>query len=296
MKRFATLLQREWMQHQRGWLILLALPWVLVMGAGIFAGFQIETDGKQPGVMAGTLMLTMALTALTLLLACGASLLMAPGLARRDTQDRSIEFWVSLPSAHTQSIGATLLMHLVALPVAAVAVGAVGGLLASPLLAVQLWGLGEWAAMPWGLLLLTVISMALRVAFGLVLALLWLSPLVLGTMAASAWLKRWGVPAVALTLGVGHGLLSKLYGLTFVGDTLRYLFIQAARAVIATADDGKEIKHLEEIDALLPSLPAWFAQDAGQAVLALATPGFAAALAAGALMFGLLVLRRQRGG
>ena len=170
-----------------------------------------------------------------------------------------------------------------------------GGLLASPLLAVQLWGLGEWAAMPWGLLLLTVISMALRVAFGLVLALLWLSPLVLGTMAASDWLKRWGVPAVALTLGVGHGLLSKLYGLTFVGDTLRYLFIQAARAVIATADDGKEIKHLEEIDALLPSLPAWFAQDAGQAVLALATPGFAAALAAGALMFGLLVLRRQRG-
>ena len=295
MKRFATLLQREWMQHKRGWLILLALPWVLVVGLGLFAGFQIETDGKQPGVIAGTLMLTMALTALTVLLACGASLLMSPGLARRDTQDRSIEFWVSLPISHVHSIGATLLAHLIALPIAAVGVGALGGLLASPVLAFQLWGLGEWAAIPWVPMLLTVFALVVRVAFGLMLAVLWLSPLILGTMAASAWLKRWGVPAVALTLGVGHGLLSKLYGLTFVGDTLRYLFIQAARAIIATADDGKEIKHFEEIDALLPSLPAWFAQDAGQAVLALAKPGFVAALVAGALMFGLLVLRRQRG-
>ncbi len=295
MKRFATLLQREWMQHRRGWLVLLALPWVLVMGAGVFAGFQIETDGEQPGVIAGTLMMTMAVTTLTLLLACGASLLMSPGLARRDVQDRSIEFWVSLPSSHAQSIGATLLMHLVALPVAAVAVGVVGGLLATPLMAMQLWGLGEWAALPWGQMLAALVAMALRVSFGLVLAVLWLSPLILGTMAASAWLKRWGVPAVALTLGVGHGVLSKFYGLTFIGDTLRYLFIQAGRTVIATADDGKEMKHLSEIDALLPSLPAWFAQDAGQAVLALATPGFVAALVAGALMFGLLVLRRQRG-
>lgn len=295
MKRFATLLQREWMQHKRGWLILLALPWVMVMGLGLFAGFQIETDGHKPGVIAGTLMLTMALTALTLLLAGGASLLMSPGLARRDTQDRSIEFWVSLPSSHVHSIGATLLAHLIALPIAAVVVGAVGGLLASPVLAAQLWGLGEWAAMPWGTLLLTVLAMVVRVAFGLVLAVLWLSPLILGTMAASAWLKRWGMPVVALTLGVGHGVLSKLYGITWIGDTLTYLFMQAARAVIATADDGKEIKRLEEIDALLPSLPAWFAQDAGNAVLALASPGFVAAVAAGVLMFGLLVLRRQRG-
>ena len=53
MKRFVTLLQREWMQHQRGWLILLALPWALVVGLGMFAGFQIEMEGGALGIEPG---------------------------------------------------------------------------------------------------------------------------------------------------------------------------------------------------------------------------------------------------
>ena len=295
MKRFVTLLQREWMQHQRGWLILLALPWALVVGLGMFAGFQIEMEGGAPGALVGTFMLTLALTALTFFLASGASLLMSPGLARRDVQDRSIEFWVSLPSSHVQSIAATLLMHLVALPMAAVFVGAVGGLLASPLMAAKLWGLGAWAGMPWGQLLAAVLAMTLRLAFGVALAMLWLSPLILGTMAASAWLKRWGVPMVVGGLAVGSLVLNKLYDISLVDDTLRYLVTQAAHAMLATTEQGRELSHVNEMEAFIPGLPLWCLQDAGQALLALATPGFLATLLAGAAMFGLLVLRRRQG-
>jgi ABC-2 type transport system permease protein len=293
-KRFATLLQREWMQHGRGWMILLALPWVVIMGLGLFAGFRIEMDGERPTATVGTLMLTIALTMMTLGLACGAALLMAPGLARRDVQDRSIEFWVSLPSSHVQSLAATLLMHLVALPVAGIVVGVIGGLLATPLLAAQHWGLGAWAGLPWGQLMLAFIGMALRLSFGIVLAVLWLSPLILGTMAASAWLKRWGVPAVVGGLVAGHALLEKFYNVTAVGDAVRTLLEQAVRAVVATADKGRELNSVNEIEAFVPALPAWLLQDAAMAVSALATPAFLAALAGGALMFGLLVLRRQR--
>ena len=294
MKRFATLLRREWMQHGRSWVILLALPWVAIMSLGLFAGFQIEMDGEQPTAMVGTLMLTMAVTMLTLALACGAALLMAPGLARRDVQDRSIEFWVSLPSSHVQSLSATLLMHLMALPVAAVVVGMIGGIVATPLLAVQHWGLGAWAGLPWGQLLAAFIGMALRLSFGIVLAVLWLSPLILGTMAASAWLKRWGVPAVVGGLVAGDALLQKFYGITAVGDAVRTLLMQAVRAVVATADKGRELNSVNEIEAFVPTLPGWLLQDAAAAVVALASPAFMAALAGGALMFGLLVLRRYR--
>jgi ABC-2 type transport system permease protein len=295
MKRFVTLLQREWMQHGRGWAILLLLPFVLVVGLGLTAGLQIEMDGGAPGALVGTFMLVIAMTALTLALACGASLLMSPSLARRDVQDRSIEFWVSLPSSHVQSLAATLLMHLVALPLAAVAVGIVGGLLASPLLAAQLWGMGEWFALPWGQLLLVAVALALRLAFGLLLAVLWLSPLILGTMAASAWLKRWGVPVVVGATLFSSVLLVKLYNITVINDALKYLVVQAGHAMVATAGDGKQLRHVNEMEALLPGLPVWLLQDAGHAVMALLSPGFVAAVAGGALMFGLLVMRRQRG-
>jgi hypothetical protein len=38
------------------------------------------------------------------------------GMARRDCQDRSIEFWRSLPVPDGAAVGATVLMHLVLLP------------------------------------------------------------------------------------------------------------------------------------------------------------------------------------
>ena len=45
-----------------------------------------------------------------------ALLIQTPGLARRDRQDRSIEFWLSLPTSHAASVAAPVLMHLVLVP------------------------------------------------------------------------------------------------------------------------------------------------------------------------------------
>lgn len=296
MKRFKTLLQREWMQHHRGWLILLALPMVLVVGIAIVSSFQFELDEGPADALGAAMLLGAGLTALTLGLAWGATLLMSPSLARRDVQDRSIEFWVSLPIPHSHSVGATLLMHLLALPLAAVGVGLLGAIVLSPLVVAKGWGIGAWFTLPWGQLLLAALALALRLWLGVVLATLWLSPLIIGTMAASAWLKRWGVPAVAGVLVIGGVLMEKLYGITLIGDTLKYLFSEAATAVIAAAGEGEvKVNHPNELDAMLPMAPGWMMHDAAQALMALATPGFVAAVLVGAAMFALLVWRRARG-
>jgi ABC-2 type transport system permease protein len=300
MNRFLTLLQREWIQHQRGWTILLLLPLVLIVLVGAVFGFQLEFDeGSAPGPLAAVMWFTMAVTVLTVALAWGATLLMSPGLARRDVQDRSIEFWVSLPSSHSQSVGATLLMHLLALPLAAVVVGVLGSLLVSPLLIAKGWGIGEWFGLPWGQLLAAASVLIVRMVVGVVLATLWLSPLILGTMAASAWLKRWGVPAVIGGVVASAVLLQNVYGITLVRDVLAYLGRQAAGAMAGiVAGDEHGTLHLGSPDAFadfLPSFPGWLLDDAGLAIQALFTPGFALTLAAGAAAFALLVWRRQRG-
>ena len=296
MKRFKTLLQREWMQHHRGWLILLALPMMLVVGIAAFASFQFELDEGPADALGATMLLGAGLTALTLGLAWGATLLMSPGLARRDVQDRSIEFWVSLPIPHSHSVGAMLLMHLLALPLAAVLVGLLGAVVLSPLVVAEGWGIGQWFTLPWGDLLLAAVALAMRLWLGIVLVTLWLSPLIIGTMAASAWLKRWGVPAVVGGLTIGGVLMEKFYGITIIGDTLKYLFAEAATAGIAAVGGGEvKVNHPNELHDMLPMAPGWMMHDAGQALLALATPGFVATVLVGAAMFGLLVWRRARG-
>src|SRR5205085_175752 len=115
---------------------------------------------------------------------------------------------------------------------------------------------------------------------------------------ASAWLKRWGVPVVLGTLLVGGTILDKVYGNPVVFDVLRYLGMEAGRAFLVTdrsAAAGLRIENADELDAFVHALPSWAVHDAGSALAAAATPGFLAALAAGAAAFGLLWLRRQRG-
>ena len=41
---FPTLMQREWMQHQRGWLVMLGLP--LVLGVLVAAFGEIHIDSE----------------------------------------------------------------------------------------------------------------------------------------------------------------------------------------------------------------------------------------------------------
>jgi ABC-2 type transport system permease protein len=44
------------------------------------------------------------------------SLFIALGSPRRDHGDRSIEFWLSLPSGHGESLAAPMLVHLLLVP------------------------------------------------------------------------------------------------------------------------------------------------------------------------------------
>ena len=209
-----TLMLREWMQHRRGWMVLVALPALIMLGIGLSGHMEIQFDGSEslngPLPVAGAL--AAVCTLLTLFLAWGAALLQSPSLARRDVQDRSIEFWLSLPVGHVQSVGATVLTHLLLLPWAAIAFGLTAGLVTSLLVVASLFGPGAIVEVPWGLLLAAGVAAALRLALGVLLASLWLSPLILGTMAASAWLKRWGVPLVAGGLLIGGTLLERQIG------------------------------------------------------------------------------------
>lgn len=304
MQTFKTLLLREWMQHQRGWLVLLALPLLLILGFGLFGALHFDisdTSGPElPPPIAAAMAATLGVAGLTLVLAWAASLLQSPGLARRDVQDRSIEFWLSLPVSHTQSIGATLLAHLVLWPWVALLVGVGGGVLASLLIVAKLFGVGAWFSLPWGELLPLLLVLVLRLMLGVLLATLWLSPLILGTMAASAWLKRWGLPVVVGVVAGGGLLLDKLYGNPVVWQTLQLLGERASQALMAAdrsagGPKGLVIHDDGDIAGVLGAAPGWLLHDAGTALAQLASPAFVAAIAVGALAFGALCLRRQRG-
>jgi hypothetical protein len=303
MTRFKTLLLREWMQHQRGWIVLMALPLLFFVAAGLFGQmhFDLGEDGRVDAptpllVAVGTVA---GLAVFTLMLAWLASLIQSSGLARRDVQDRSIEFWLSLPISHVQSLGATLLMHLLLVPWLALGVGLASGILVSLLIVAKGFGIGAWFALPWGTIIAAAVVLALRLMLGVLLATLWLSPLILGTMAASAWLKRWGLPVVAGTLFFGGMILDKVYGLKIVWQVLTTLSTNAGRALIAAdrapGAGGLVIQHPDDIGAVLGVLPGWALADAGHALAALASPAFVGAVLVGAAAFGLLWLRRQRG-
>lgn len=301
MTRFKTLLLREWMQHRLGWLILLGAPFVLFAAVGLAGGTVVELDGGAPPMAlttAGGVILGLIVT--TVALAWGAALLQSPGLARRDLQDRSIEFWLSLPVGDTQSVGAPLVAHLVLLPLAALGVGLASGLVLTLPLVARGFGVEAWFALPWGPLLAAVFALALRLALGIVLATLWMAPLVLLTMAASAWLKRWGVPAVAALVGLGGLVLDRVYGNPVVWNVIGGLTRRASQGLFAADRSGAGFEMLDggaqdAIVAALSAVPGWCLHDAGKALLMLASPAFLAALAVSAGGFALVVLRRRRG-
>ncbi|MGS0754844.1 hypothetical protein ACVBEH_09080 [Roseateles sp. GG27B] len=157
-----------------------------------------------------------------------------PGLVRRDQQDRSVEFWLSLPASHSESIAAPLLAHALLMPLAAVLVGYVFGGLISVGLVIKMGGWAAAVAMPWASVLGLSLPLVLRVLFGVVLLSLWLAPLLMIVLVASAWLKRFGMPAVVLGIGMGGLLLDKLYGLPIVWQLLQAQHNGALKAMLLT--------------------------------------------------------------
>lgn len=301
MMKFKTLLQREWMQHQIGWTVVLTLPAALALLLVLFGHLpwdKMMHEAEMPGRANATLltaMVVMALMGLTAALAWIVAGLQASGLARRDQQDRSIEFWLSLPTTHLQSLGATLLMHLLLVPAAAVLAGTVGGWLVALVAASQAFGVGSLASMQWGALLLWSATLSLGFLIELTVFTLWMLPLLLLVMVASAWLKRWGLPSVIAGVGVIGLVLDKLYGSPVVWEVLQSLLSSAIGSFGAPGSNSMNIGPSTDVDQLLSDTPARMWATTLDALSAMASADFAAAMAVSAVCVALLVLRRQRG-
>lgn len=295
MSRFSTLLRREWLQHHRGWLLLMALPLLLVVGGAAVAPIEFQGNAKVTPLLlhAGA---TVVVTGMVWGVAWIAMLFQMPGLARRDEQDRSIEFWLSLPAGHVQSIAAPLLYHVVLMPTLALAAGFVASQLVGALLVAREFGFGAWLGLPWATLVPAGLAGLARLMFGLLLFNLWLSPVVLLLMTASAWLKRWGVPALAAASVVGGLALQKLYHVNLLSQMMLGLLIRAGRSLIDSRPDRGAVHIGSEADILyyLGELPGWALHDAALALRNLADPVLVAVLLTSGLCFAALVLRRKK--
>ena len=289
--RLRTLMLREWLQHRRGWFaVMLALP-LLVALLLPFGSVNVDGNATAP-LLAGAVLLASA--AVTCGLSWSVMLLQLPGLARRDQQDRSIEFWLSLPASHSESLAATLLMHVLALPLLALGVGAVLGLPFAAAFVVKVFGAGGLADVPWLSLTLAALAVLLRAAWGLLLVSLWLAPLYLPAMAAAAWLGRWGAPALIGIVLIGGAVLRKLYDNGIVFELLR---TQLSAALNASTLDPSAlvglIKH--QPGSLAADVAGLAARDALQSLTqALSSPNFLLGLLVAGAAFGLMVLQRSR--
>jgi hypothetical protein len=299
----STLLRREWLQHKTGWLVIVTVPPLIGLLVLLAGQVTIDVDDQdrtivfdQVPALALAVATMLGSGVLTFLLAWAATLIFAPTVVRRDVQDRSIEFWLSLPTGHAVSVTAPLLAHLLLFPLAALLIGMVAGVPLSLAVVARFAGLADWFSLPWASLAAAWVAVTLRLALGLVLATLWLSPLIMLVEAASAWLKRWGIPAVVLGIAVVANVLEKVFGYPQVWELGRAIFTQAGRAFVAGhPGSGVEFGRGADPQAMLGALPAWALADAGRALQALAQPLLLLCLAISAACFTLLVLRRQRG-
>lgn len=305
MNKFITLMQREWLQHRMGWLVLTALPLALMLGLSLFDGkglhIQVDGDGQtlppmsQLPVLLQTLGWTFGTAAITFVLACLSVLAQLPGLARRDMQDRSIEFWRSLPISDVESVGATVLTHLLVLPCLAVGAALLGAQVVALVAVATTQGPLAWLQQPWWLVLPVIAAVFARLVLGFTLAVLWLSPMLLLTMAASAWLKRWAVPVVVAASIAGVQLLDRYLPVPMVKPALARMGNEALNALLSPrALEGLHFEGPAGLAQALPGLPGWLLADAGRVLGHAVSPAFVLALAGGALGFALMVWRRRR--
>jgi len=293
MKTFNTLLLREWFQYRWGWLAIILIPVVVLLALVPFSQVEgIQTLAPEPIALisAG---LTMGLV-MALVLAATVYQLM--GLPRRDQQDRSIEFWKSLPGSDTQSLAAPLLAHAVLLPLSALAIAMAGGSVVGVAMTIKELGLDGLRQMQWAGVGHAAIWLLVRLMAGLVLAMLWLSPFLLALMAASAWLKRWGAPL--LMFGVG-GLI-KLYDGRLPMEVLIRQVDGARRSLISGAPGlasfppGTSAAPMDDLYDALYRFPDWAPRDLGMALQSTLSPQFVGGLAVAAVCFALLVWQRRR--
>ncbi len=300
MNILTPLLQREWLQHRFAWALLAVVPTALALL--LFSVGQVGlAEGERPDDPRVQAALAMAATAgsmgVHLLIALITSAIIVTGLARRDHGDRSVEFWLSLPTAHAPTFAVPLVTHLILVPLAALAIGLLGGLAISFVVVGRIASVDSWAALPWTALLAAATAVLGRLALGVVLAIVWLSPLILGVVLMTAWFRRWGLVILAVGVGVGSGVMDKVFGQPFLWHLLSGLAERAGRAFFNAGAQNLTVETAEDLGAVLALVPAWAAADAATALSMLASPWLAGALAVAATCFwGLTQWRRAGAG
>ncbi|MDZ7590199.1 MAG: hypothetical protein U5L05_05785 [Rubrivivax sp.] len=299
MTPFLPLVQREWLQHRWAWALLALVPLALALVLVSFG--QIEFDDGDADRIGTALPAVMTLVAVAVCTVSAfvvfwvTSVIIATGLARRDHGDRSIEFWLSLPVGHVPSLAVPMLVHLVLVPAAALALGLLAGHVLSMVLVARFAGLPAWFGLPWGDLFAATLALGLRLLAGLPLATLWLAPVILMAMLARAWIGRWGLPVLALVLGLGGLLADRALGQPLLLPWLGELVQRAVQAMAGASEVSFAAEGADEALAALRALPGLALKDLGAALGALLSPAMAAGLALSAVCFALLVDWRQRG-
>jgi ABC-2 type transport system permease protein len=292
-----ALMKREWMQHRFAWSLLLLIPVALALLGLLFGTVDIHTDeGGLPAPLVLAASAVAICMAVLVVLATVSGLVTTVGLARRDHADRSVEFWLSLPLSHSRSLLVPMLVHLVLLPLAALAFALLAGLLLSMALMARTHGLGAWFTLPWSDVLTAAVVALVRLLAGWPLAVLWLSPIILLAMLMYAWLRRWGLVVLGLALSVGLTPLGTILGYHLVPDTLARLGQGAAHALIS----GKQMTVVrgssdEVVLHSFQQAPSWVLTDIAGSLENLASPVFLGGLLFAALCFAGLVHWRRRG-
>ncbi len=299
---FIPLMQREWMQHRLGWFLLAGVPvglTLLALASGV-GKIQFDSETIENAGTAFPLFVALATMAGTAAVVFGilwlSSMFIATGLARRDHADRSVEFWLSVPVSHVRSLSVPLAVHTLLVPAAALFVGLLGGYAIAAVVVTRLGGFSEFAALPWLSLMGASVVIVLRMLGGLLLATLWLAPLIMLTVLMGAWFRRWGWVIMAVGLGVSSLVLERLFGQPLLAQLLGTIFQNAAHAfVTGLGSEELTIRSSGDVLDVLHNLPAWALSDFGAAVRKLASPLMVGGLIFAAGCFYLLVQWRQRG-
>ncbi len=293
--RFKTLMLREWLQNRWTWLIAIAALPVLTLVTLPFGDIQIHQEQRLQELQklhAAVLLIPLALTPLTCVtIAWLTTLFMASGLARRDWQDRSIEFWLSLPSTHAEHLGAQYLMHAFVFPLLALVAGLGFGLLLLPV-AMAKFGLG-FGELPWDMVFSVLSVPMLLTVPALFFGALWMAPIVLTVMAASVWLKRLALPILTV-IAVFLANFPSTRGTVraFVQDyvsCIGHLFEGLAGVL---AQRSGEVVQMGRSDGVKPTdVAGFFAQSLGDFVSLPAAVGLVVA----AIACAAIVAKRRRG-
>ncbi|UXH77981.1 hypothetical protein [Roseateles amylovorans] len=293
MTIFKTLLLREWLQYKWVWCGLVGAC-LLLMGLAVSVSTMNEVDLPTPEpimlIVAGV---TLGVVMTVVILAAAWQLMLVP---RRDQQDRSIEYWASLPGSHASSLLAPIVAHGVLMPIGALVAAIVIGAPLGVWMAVRELGAEALQQMQWSPLILAWAWMSMRLLLGMVLAALWLAPIMLFLMAAAAWLRIWGAALVVVVLQI----FTRLYDITLFKsvmaaqlDGVRIAFAASSQGTTIHASDDQPFA-MEQFYEVLFKIPQWAPADMVHALQHAAGVQFIGGLIFAGLCFWLLVLQRKR--